>query len=317
MGTHCVAMKLYDAVTDLAAAQDGLISTAQLRSLDISKWTQQRLAADGWLRRIAPRVYAIKGAPNTHHQRLRAGLLCLGERSWVAFESAATLHGLDLSNNRAVEFTVARGRRPPLLPFAVHTTTRLRPVDFVTVDGFRATSATRTIFDLALAGAPTSRIEAAIDSAVRLQLSSPEVLQRRLTGLRGSGRGGCRLVEELITDSGGRTMLERRFLELVREAGLPRPRPQVVFRQDRRHVARVDFLFDEFGVVVEVSGGRGHSSPSERARDAQRRNELQDLGQRVFEYTWDDVTKRSMMVGRTLRARLRPLGGPSGSPEAA
>ncbi len=213
-------MRLHDAVSELAAAQDGLISTEQLRSLDISKWTQQRLAADGWLRRIVPRVYAIKGAPNTHHQRLRAGLLCLGERSWVAFESAATLHGLDRSNHRAVEFTVARGRRPPLLPFAVHTTTRLRPVDFVTVDGFRATSATRTIFDLALAGVPTSRIEAAIDSAVRLQLSSPEALRRRLTGLRGSGRGGCRLVEELITDSGGHTLLERRFLELVREAGL-------------------------------------------------------------------------------------------------
>jgi len=304
--THWVVMKLYHAVTDLAATQEGLISIDQLRSLDISKWTQQRLVADGRLQRIAPRVYAIRGAPNTHRQRLRAGLLCLGERSWVGFESAAALHGLDRSDHRAVEFTLARGRRPPLLPFAVHTTTRLRPVDFVIVAGFRATSATRTIFDLALRGAHPTRVEAAIDSSVRLQLSSPEVLQRRLADLRGSGRGGCRLVENLITDAGGHSMLERRFLELVREARLPRPRTQVVFRQDGRHVARVDFLFDEFGVVVEVSGGRGHASPAERARDAQRRNELQDLGQRVFEYTWDDVTKRSTMVARTLRARLSP-----------
>jgi len=82
-------------------------------------------------------------------------------------------------------------------------------------------------------------------------------------------------------------------------------------------VARVDFLFDEFAVVVEVSGGKGHSSPSERARDAQRRNELQDLGQRVFEYTWEDVTRRGIMVSRTLRSRLRPLGGPGGTPAAA
>jgi len=310
-------MELSDAVTELAAEQEGLLSTPQLRSVGISKWMQQRLVADGRLRRIAPRVYVIRGAPNTHRQRLRAGLLCLGDRSWVSFEAAAALHGLDRSDPRAVEFTVARGRRPPLLPFAVHTSTRLRPIDVVTVDGFRATSATRTIFDLALAGAHRHRIEAAIDSAVRLQLSSPEVLQRRLADLRGSGRGGCRLVEDLITDSGGHSMLERRFLKLVRESGLRRPRTHVVFRQDRRHVARVDFHFDEFGVVVEVSGGRGHSSPSERARDAQRRNELQDLGQRVFEYTWEDVTKRRTMVGRTLRARLRPLGGPSDSPEAA
>ncbi len=313
---HCLIMKLDDALTTLAADQEGLIQSKQLRALGISKWAQQRLIADGQLQRIAPRVYAIRGAPNTQRQRLRAGLLCLGERSWVSFEAAACLHGLDRSDHRAVDFTIARGRRPPLLPFAVHTTTRVRSTDFVVVEGFRATSATRTVFDLALAGASRPRIEAAIDSAVRLQLSSPEVLRRRLDGLRGSGRGGCRLVEELITDSGGHTMLERRFLELTREMGLPRPRTQVVFRRDRRHVARVDFLFDD-GVVVEVSGGRGHASPSERARDAQRRNELQDLGQRVFEYTWDDVTKRPTMVGRTLRARLRPRSGPSGSPEAA
>jgi very-short-patch-repair endonuclease len=314
---HCVVMKLYDAVTDLAATQEGLVSTEQLRSLDITKWTQQRLVADGWLQRLAPRVYAIKGAPNTHRQRLRAGLLCLGERSWVGVESAAALHGLDRSDHRAIEFMITRGRRPPLLPFAVHTSTRLRPLDLVTVAGFRATSATRTIFDLALCGAHATRIEAAIESAVRLQLSSPQVLHQRLAGLRGSGRGGCRLVEALITDAGGHTMLEHRFLELVRVAGLPRPRTQVVFRRDGIHIARVDFLFDDFAVVVEVSGSREHPNPTERARDAQRRNELQDLGQRVFEYTCDDVTKRSTMVGRTLRARLQPFDGPTASPAPA
>ncbi len=129
------------------------------------------------------------------------------------------------------------------------------------VDGFRTMSATRTVFDLALARAHPRRIEAAIDSAVRLELSSPEVLAGRLADLRGSGRWGCRLIEDMIIDSGGHTMLERRFLELVREAGLPRPRTQVVFRSDGRHVARVDFLFDDVGVVVEVSGQQGPLEP--------------------------------------------------------
>ena len=40
-------------------------------------------------------------------------------------------------------------------------------VDHVVVDGFRAMSATRTVFDLALARAHPHRVEAAIDSAVR------------------------------------------------------------------------------------------------------------------------------------------------------
>ena len=301
-------MKLTSALNDLAADQDGLITIEQLRSHGVTPWTQRRLVADGWIGRVAPRVYAVRGAPDTHRRRLRCGLLCLGERSWVSFEAAAALHGLDRSRPHAVEFTVERRRRPTMMPFVVHSTTRLEAIDHVVVDGFRTMSATRTVFDLALAHAHPQRIEAAIDSAVRLQLSSPEVLAKRLAGLRGSGRWGRRLVEDMITDSGGHTHLERRFIELVREAGLPTPRMQVVFRADGRHVARVDFLFDDFGVVVEVSGQKGHASPAERARDAQRRNELQDLGLRVFEYTFDDVTKRPEMVRRTLLARLRAQG---------
>jgi very-short-patch-repair endonuclease len=297
-------MKISSSINDLAADQEGLLSIDQLRSFGVTPWTQRRLVADGWMYRLAPRVYAVRGSPDTHRRRLRCGLLCLGERSWVSYEAAATLHGLDRSRPHAVEFTVERTRRLAVLPFVVHTTQRLDPIDHVVVDGFRAMSATRTVFDLALARAHPHRVEAAIDSAVRLQLSSPEVLARRLASLRGSGRWGCRLVEDMITDSGGHTHLERRFLELVREAGLPTPRMQVVFRLDGRHVARVDFLFDEYAVVVEVSGQKGHASPSERARDAQRRNELQDLGLRVFEYTFDDVTQRSEMVRRTLLARL-------------
>ena len=166
-------------------------------------------------------------------------------------------------------------------------------------------SATRTVFDLALARAHPHRIEAAIDSAVRLQLSSPEVLARRLAGLRGSGRWGCRLVEEMIADSGGHTHLERRFLELVREAGLPRPRTAGRVQGRRAGTSLVSTSCSTASTWWSRSRGR-RAMPvrAERARDAQRRNELQDLGMRVYEYTFDDVTKRSEMVRRTLGARL-------------
>jgi hypothetical protein len=53
-----------------------------------------------------------------------------------------------------------------------------------------------------------------------------------------------------------------------------------------------------------VSGRLGHSNPADRSRDAQRRNELQDLGYAVYEYTWGDVTRRSGYVIDTLRERL-------------
>jgi very-short-patch-repair endonuclease len=299
-------MQLDDELHRLAAAQDGLLSTHQLRSGGIPAWKQRRFVATGWIRRVAPRVYALRGAPDTHRQRLRAGLLSLGERSWISFEAAAALHGLDRSDGRRVEFTIDRGRRPTTAPFIVHTSKRLPAVDTVEIDGLRVTSATRTVFDLALARAHPRRLEAAIDSAVHRQLSSPEVLARRLVGLRGSGRWGCRTVESLIDASGVESVLERRFLELVRRSGLPEPRMQVVFHAETTFVARVDFLFDEFDLVVEVTGKKGHSTPLDRQRDAQRRNELQDLGLRVIEYTYDDVIDRPRWVINSLRSRLRP-----------
>lgn len=107
-------------------------------------------------------------------------------------------------------------------------------LDVVTINGFRCSSATRTILDLAAAGAMQRRLEAAIDTAVRL---------------------------------GGESELERRFLELMRRGGLPRPVTQAVQRRDGRHVARVDFLFANHGIVVEVTGRLGQACRSCRCID--------------------------------------------------
>jgi hypothetical protein len=70
----------------------------------------------------------------------------------------------------------------------------------------------------------------------------------------------------------------------------------------------VDFLFAEFGIVVEVSGQLGHAAPLERTHDAQRRNELQDVGLLVYEYTWGDVTTRPEWVAETMGERLIRAG---------
>jgi len=166
-----------------------------------------------------------------------------------------------------------------------------------------ATSASRTIIDLA-ATATVSELERAIDTAVRDGLTSPTFLARRLSDLRNRGRRGVVLLDELLVDSGGHSDLERRFLALVRSAGLRRPTCQRVFRRDGTTVARVDFLFEPSPVIVEVTGRRGHSTDADRTRDAQRRNELQHLGFVVLEFTNDQVRRHPALVVRTLRQHL-------------
>ncbi|MEP1124996.1 MAG: DUF559 domain-containing protein [Ilumatobacter sp.] len=294
------------ALHERAAGQHGVVSQQDLTDAGLGE-SQRRWQLDsGRLQRVAPRVYRISGSPDTREQRLTIGLLSLGVRSWVSYEAAATLHGMDRSDPDAVEFTIERGRRPTRLPWQVHTTKFVAANDTVVVDGFRVTSATRTVLDLAHARATRQRVEAAFDSAVRMGLSHPQVLASRLATLRGSGRWGVALIERILPDSGGHSPLERTFLRIVREAELPRPVTQSVQRSTTgRHVARVDFLFAEHRMVVEVTGRLGHVSDAERSRDAQRRNELQDLGFVVIEYTSTQIWNHPNWVRTDLIRRLR------------
>ena len=232
-----------------------------------------------------------------------AGVLGLGSTALVSHRAAAALHGFDGFRREPIELTSDRSRRGAAGPWTVHTAGRLELIDRVRVDGFPATSASRTIIDLA-GTASVAELERAIDSAVRDGLTSPLFLSRQLERLRGRGRRGVVLLDELLVDSGGHSDLERRFLALVRLAGLPRPTCQRVFRRDRATLARVDFSFEPRPVIVEVSGRRGHSSDAERARDAQRRNELQHLGFVVLEFTNQQVRRDPAAVVAALRRHL-------------
>jgi very-short-patch-repair endonuclease len=292
----------------LAAGQHGVLSVGQLGTAGVTRRGFDQLVRRGIFVRVAPGVYAGVAAPDTWERKLMAGLLALGPTARISHDSAAHLHGFDRSIAGRVEFTVDRSHRNATARGTVHSTSRTRPLDVVTLRSFRVTSATRTVVDLARARVPSRRLAASIDSAVRLGLSSPVVLQSELRFLRGPGRWGCRLLDELLLDAGGHTMLERDFLRLMRRGDLPRPRTQVIHRRDGATFARVDFLFDPYNVVVEVSGRKGHSSPDERQVDAQRRNELQDAGRQVFEYTYADVARRPDHVVATMTRRLCAAG---------
>ena len=144
-----------------------------------------------------------------------AGVLDLGSTALVSHRAAAALHGFDGFRASPVELTSDRSRRGAAGPWTVHTTRRLELIDRVRVDGFPATSASRTIIDLA-GTASVAELERAIDSAVRDGLSSPLFLARRLERLRAAAGAAWSSSTELLVDCGGHSELERRFLALVR-----------------------------------------------------------------------------------------------------
>lgn len=302
-------MESWNTITNVLALQHGVVGHEQLREHDVGRYTVDRWVAEGRLERCAPRVWRVAGAPVTWEQRLWTGLLSLGPAAMVSHRAAARLHRFDRADAEIVEFLVPRRHRNARIDELVHCSKLIRPLDAVTVDGLRVTSATRTILDLANVGVHPDRVMAASTAPSGCSSARPRRCGR-LFDIRRQGRAGVRMIDRLLEDAGGHTMLERAFLRAMREAGLPRPETQVVFRDGSRTLARVDFLFREYGIVVEVSGQLGHTTPTERARDAQRRNELQDLGLVVYEFTWEQVTKRTVWVQQQMRARLRSAGWP-------
>lgn len=296
--------RLLSFVTETARRQGGLIRRDQIEPADQRRF--RRLAERGVIEAAGRGVFRISGSPVTWLQRLTAGAWSLGPGTVVSHLAAAQLHRLEGFTDDALAYTVGRGQRGRRVNGAqVHSLQASIPRrDRVTVEGLAVTSPARTIVDLARDGVAAKRLERAVDSALSLRLTTLDQLVARVDEVDGGLRRGVdRLVPVLLT-SGGHSFLERRFLELVRRAGYPKPVTQVVHRLDGRHVGRVDFEFPQHNVIVEVSGGRGHSSAADRARDATRRNKLQHMGFIVLEFTYEMLINKPEDVIATLRASI-------------
>ncbi len=118
---------------------------------------------------------------------------------------------------------------------------------------------------------------------------------------------------DALTDSG----LERKFLSLVRAAGLPAPETQAWVNG-----YRVDFYWCDLGLVVETDGWRYHRTPGQQATDHRRdhahtRGGLTTLriAEDQIRYEPHAVKQLSLppwSVSSTENEALCPLCGPQG-----
>lgn len=146
-------------VIGLAAAQWGLLTTAQAEAVGVSRSSLARLCAQGDLERVGHGVYVLAGADDAL-TTLRAAWLSLApsetpEERWaslpgdavVSHASASALHDLgDLAHDVA-EFTVPEPRRTVRAGIRLHQA-RLAAQDVTIVEGLPVTSIERTIADL-------------------------------------------------------------------------------------------------------------------------------------------------------------------------
>ncbi len=290
-------------IAALAARQRQVFTRDQAVRAGLTRPAIHRRVASGLFVVHGPHTLCFAGTQLDWRGRLAAGLLDLGASAAVSGRSAAALHGLDGYSEGPIELLVPRAQRDRIAVGRVRSSPFIGPLDLVSVDGLRVTSGTRTVLEL-LGRVSERELGNAIDSAIRLGLTAPVALRRRLDDFGRRGRPGVAAFERLMESAGVQSWLEREFLRLVRAAGLPEPRRQWIHRRDGRHVARVDFDFEPAPVVVEVGGRRGYLSADDRRRQERRRNELQLIGKVVYFFTTEDVSDAVTYVVATLRGAL-------------
>lgn len=292
-------------VAGFAAEHHAALSVSQLEHLGVTATMRHDWVRRGLLNTSGLRSYVIGGSPPTWHRALAVAVADTGGFGFVAGRSVARLHGLDGFAEDKVELMVPWAHRMATADGAVHSTRRaIGAGDLRWVDSLRCLTPERMILDSPTFGFSRSEIENAIDSAIRLRLVSETRLRRRVEERHSRGLRGGRALLEAMIDTGGESTLERRFLAVVRRAGLPRPRLQRVFRRDGVTIARVDFEFDD-GWIVEVQGHEKHSARAHRRRDSERANEIALRQRRTLVFTYEHVTHDPDYVLATLMKARR------------
>jgi very-short-patch-repair endonuclease len=177
-------------------------------------------------------------------------------------------------------------RRPSI---TAHTTTR---------HGIPVTTPALTMIDLATL-LTDDELEAAVNAADQHDVIDPETLRRRLDRFPGQ-RGVARLRRLLDHHTRADSPLERRFLRLVHDAGLPRPLTQ----QWLLGQYRADFLWPDQHLVVETDSLTYHRTAATQAKDIRRDQDLLTAGFTVIHFTHGQVTTDPEHVVSLLRTQL-------------
>lgn len=170
--------------------------------------------------------------------------------------------------------------------------------------GIPVTTPLWTLIDLA-ATVPRDELEPAINAADNRDLIALDVLRARLDDVTGHpGIGALRRVLDRRTFTLTDSALERRFLPLVRKAGLPLPKT-------RNYVNsfRTDFYWPQLGLVVETDSLRYHRTPAQQSRDQLRDQTHTAAGLTTLRFAHEQVVyerERVVAVLAAVRARVTP-----------
>lgn len=300
------------ALLRIAGDQHGAFSREQAHAVGMTDDRLRHRVRQGWLEQVGPNAFRLAGSDRTPAARLLGLVLDVGSPCFAFGPTAAALHRLDgFELSEPFEVVIQRGRQVRRAGHRIRTAEYLPESDLTIVDGVPTTRVARTLIDLGRV-VDRVRLTAAYDSAVRDRRVDEDWLAARLHGLLAHERpvAGARELLAVIDGSeaerGGHSFLERRFLRLMAEHGLPVPDTQRVLGRRSDRPIRVDFRFAGTNVVVEVLGHRYHRSREQLAIDAERMNALVAAGHRPYQFTYEHVMEQPDSVVAAVERALRP-----------
>lgn len=283
-------------LAQIAASSKGVVTRAELLRAGVTGNEIGHRLRTGALIPEHPGVYRVGHAAPSVEARYLAAVRACGDGALLSGRAAAFLYGLIKGRPPRPEVT-ARTKRRVKGVATRRSRAGIHPDDAATCRRIPVTSVARTLVDIAARLQVDDLARACHEAGVRYRTTPRDVeavLARRPTS---SGAGKLRRVMRGDVHV-ALSKLERLFLALVREAGVPLPKAN-----KPAGGRRVDCRWPEYRLTVELDSYRYHGSRHAWEQDRRREREARARGDEFRRYTWWDVEHPRLML-RDLRSLL-------------
>jgi len=264
----------------LAGASHGLVRRADMVAAGITAAEIKGRVASGALLREHRGVYRVGHRAPSVEARYLAAVWACGDGALLCGRAAAYLLGLVAGAVVPRAEVVVRGQRRVA---GVRVRRSRASGDAFTWRGVPVTSPARTMVDLASVLSLGALARAFHEAGIR-HGTTPDHVEEVLA--RRANSPGARNVRAVIHGDEPVTLsvLERRFLRLLRHNGLPLP------ETNRRVGGRlIDCRWPEHRLTVELDGYRYHRSRHAWEQDRRREREARARGEDFRRFTYTDV----------------------------
>lgn len=287
-------------IAAIARRAHGIVTRWELLAAGLTKAEIDRRIRRGALIPVYQGIYRVGHEAPSVEADYMAAVKAGGDGALLCGLAAAHLLGLIKGAAPPAEVATPKQRRVSGLR-ARHVR-GLSRTDGTSCRGIPTTTVPRTLVDLAAVLPVEDLTRACHEAGVRYRITPRHV--EAVLARTPNARGARKLRRIMSGDEHVLlSKLEKRFLELLDEAGLPLPRTN-----RPAGVRRVDCRWLDPPVTVELDSYRYHHSRHAWEQDRRREREAHARGDQFRRYTWGDVFEQPRQMLAELRELLMSRG---------